>query len=1132
MKKFIQQISPKRIVLAGIAVLCVLVFGLIALLEGLVKDKLYDQQMARRWSKQKDVAQISCFFSEKEAVEPTFYMGIRESVNKALQEASIGSENEKARLWIDAISQPGKISIANGSKSVELAAVGVTGDFFQFHPLYMETGSYFGPDSMMQDGIIIDEETAWQLFGSNDVVGMEVMIGQVPHIIMGVTRKETGRIAEAAGLDKSVCYLSLESLKQYGTLTGGYCYEAVLPNPVKGFALFTITTAVGADKKEIEVVENSSRYELLPIWQVIQSFGLRSMSKQGIVYPYWENIARSYEDIFALTLLVKGLLLVFPCIQGTIAVVCLWKSVRGKVKVSCGRLSDYLYDYEVRYPNRRKKQLGLAGAAAVLIVLIAVFSGQDKEKVAVSNHPIDASVIYREEDFPLAGGADNITQFVFVEDTLYTDEFSYGSSGMAVEEDEAGETQEGAEETDGKVKTEETGGFARIITAYDLEGNQKNQIRITLPENSGPGSFTADSKGNIYSIHTLYAYGEEGGDGGDSGDREKIYLQGHASTGEELFSVWLNENQAEDSYYYINRMYCADDSRLIMESSTGIEIYDLQGKQLDKMAWEDGEENRLLKIRDEKFVLITGSGGKFYSQSLDLDTGEKGEKLALPFNYYFYNAFPGKYYDIYLSNEKGVYGFNLGDEEVTPVMDFLASDFSSYGFNQLEIIDESTLMASYYGEQGGGLALFKKVPQGEYVEKVELTLGCYYLDSDVKKQVVKFNKESTSYRIKLIDYSEYNTEEDYTIGLNRLNSDIASGNVPDIILLQDGMPIDSYMAKGVFADYYELMEADPEFNKEDYLANIFEAYELDGKLYQMTPVFSITTFVGKTAQVGEDYSWSMDEALALRDSLPEGTKLFADIPQVEFLRQCLYNCGDEYVDWETGECYFNTDKFLQILDYAKTLPKEYVYVDYQDSTAYQEMEMQYREGRTILYQGLLTSFNDYGYWKHAVFGEDITMVGFPTDTENGSSFGYQFNLAISAQSGKQQAAWEFVKSFLSEEYQDGLEYYFPIRISSLEKMEKKAWEKPYYIDQEGNKVEYENTYWIGNMEIPASPLTKEETGKVMDFIKSVNRSSSYNENIFNIVMEEAAVFFEGEKSAREVADIMQSRVKIYINENR
>ena len=111
MKKFIQQISPKRIVLAGIAVLCVLVFGLIALLEGLVKDKLYDQQMARRWSKQKDVAQISCFFSEKEAVEPTFYMGIRESVNKALQEASIGSENEKARLWIDAISQPGKISI-------------------------------------------------------------------------------------------------------------------------------------------------------------------------------------------------------------------------------------------------------------------------------------------------------------------------------------------------------------------------------------------------------------------------------------------------------------------------------------------------------------------------------------------------------------------------------------------------------------------------------------------------------------------------------------------------------------------------------------------------------------------------------------------------------------------------------------------------------------------------------------------------------------------------------------------------------------------------------------------------------------------------------------------------------------
>ena len=47
-----------------------------------------------------------------------------------------------------------------------------------------------------------------------------------------------------------------------------------------------------------------------------------------------------------------------------------------------------------------------------------------------------------------------------------------------------------------------------------------------------------------------------------------------------------------------------------------------------------------------------------------------------------------------------------------------------------------------------------------------------------------------------------------------------------------------------------------------------------------------------------------------------------------------------------------------------------------------------------------------------------------------------------------------------------------------------------------------------------------------------NKRSYYNQDIINIVNEEAALFFDGQKSARDVAAIIQSRVQLYVDENR
>ena len=59
------------------------------------------------------------------------------------QEASITetSENPSARLWVDAYSADGKITLVNGRNTLDANAIGIGGDFFLFHPLKLITGS-------------------------------------------------------------------------------------------------------------------------------------------------------------------------------------------------------------------------------------------------------------------------------------------------------------------------------------------------------------------------------------------------------------------------------------------------------------------------------------------------------------------------------------------------------------------------------------------------------------------------------------------------------------------------------------------------------------------------------------------------------------------------------------------------------------------------------------------------------------------------------------------------------------------------------------------------------------------------------------------------------------------------------
>ena len=216
--------------------------------------------------------------------------------------------------------------------SVTVTAVGAGGNYFLFHPLTLLSGGYLSDEDYMADRVVLDAQTAFNLFGSSDVAGMEVTINGRTFPIAGVVQSEADfatNAALAAGNESSgdtggtstntaMIYMSYAALNAMAELPID-CYEIVLPDPVSGFAkkLMTEKFPVG----EGVIVQNTGRFSLSGLISVIGKFGKRVMTTNGVIYPYWENAARMAESYAALLLILGTLFGLMPAVCLTIVLV-------------------------------------------------------------------------------------------------------------------------------------------------------------------------------------------------------------------------------------------------------------------------------------------------------------------------------------------------------------------------------------------------------------------------------------------------------------------------------------------------------------------------------------------------------------------------------------------------------------------------------------------------------------------------------------------------------------------------------------------------------------------------------------------------------------------------------------------
>ena len=659
-------------------------------------------------------------------------------------------------------------------------------------------------------------------------------------------------------------------------------------------------------------------------------------------------------------------------------------------------------------------------------------------------------------------------------------------------------------------------------------------------------TMAAGADGTLWLFRQTSRYADDGTEGDSIS--ELIQLDAHGTLLRTITPVSEEETDDTDSwrYSYIDSILSDDKGYVYTYDYQTVNVYGPDGSFVFS---KSGDElnGQICRLSASEVGMTTSSAdGKMVFRQLDPETKDWGKET--PVSSRAWNILPGNdVYAYFFMDNGNIFGERRDNGEVEKVVDWMACDVDSNNINndQFGFLSDGRIVAVTYDYSDDGpskqqILVLNRVDAASVTAKTELTLACLYLDYNLRSQIVKFNKTNPDYRIVVKDYSEYATDDDYNAGLTKLNTEIISGNVPDILVNGTELPIGQYAAKGLLEDLWPYLDADPEYSRDKLMTQPLNAAQTDGKLYRLPIDFGVTTAVGLGKVVGEYTTWTLADVNDALSRLPEGATVFNKYyTQAQMLQYCIAMNAESFMNWQDGTCSFDSDEFRALLEFVKPFPAEY---DWQsDAEEYESDYTRLKNGKQLLYPTSLSGFSDL-YYMFAALNNDIRFIGFPReDGSSGSAFNASCTLSISTTCRDKSGAWTFIRSTLSDDFQQDL-WNFPIVKASFEAKAQEAMTQEYETDADGNQILDDDGNPIpistGGMSYGDEPMielyavTQEQYDAVLALIDSTTSFVDYDQNVLDIISDEAAGYFAGSKTVEEASKLIQSRVSLYIQEQK
>lgn len=580
---------------------------------------------------------------------------------------------------------------------------------------------------------------------------------------------------------------------------------------------------------------------------------------------------------------------------------------------------------------------------------------------------------------------------------------------------------------------------------------------------------------------------------------------------------------AED--FYVSDIKIDAEGNMYVCSGYSVLCFDETGEFISSI--EDGEyiEN-LVRAKDGFVWAVFSENGALVLKKTEAGKTSFGEtkRTNLPFSQVAFDM-DGLVCDFYFSMGESLYGYDFPTEETAggsaELVHFFASGLDTNSIGRKEVISEDAVLITFGVNDEEGhqeLYLMRKQDPKEVKERKVVTYASLFYDPEVREKALEFNSSQDEYLVilKNYDYAEDSVKAFY--------KDLCAGEVIDIVDLTGMTSSGKYTSQEMFVDLYTLMERDKEIKKEDFSEQALRMMETDGHLYCITPMYGINgMFVKESTGLGEK-PLTIDRLTELEK---DGAKAFFRETKETVLTEMLAMNYDSYIDWESGTSSFDSGEFVKVLEYCNTYPPEVDYSDEENMTG----KVQNDE---VLFASVYSSAPEDLQVYEEMFGDDVVMIGYPSEEYSGAAMSFHREFAICSFSKDKKGAWQFLKTFLTREYGTGNAndtISVPIRKDSLEDKIKRYTTTKEYTDEFGNHILPISYEW-GNEEnmIEVGPLSKEGETLYRKVLENMDRKYVYDADMQVIVTQEAQAFFDDEISAQAAAANIQKRVSVYMSD--
>ena len=614
-------------------------------------------------------------------------------------------------------------------------------------------------------------------------------------------------------------------------------------------------------------------------------------------------------------------------------------------------------------------------------------------------------------------------------------------------------------------------------------------------------------------------------------------VPGLAGDGKGNICVAVHEWYAGNSGYRQSNRVC------VLDAATG---------EIKNVLALDGEIAAFERLGDGQLVVVSYRGATPVVALVDAERDELTEVATL--GDFISGTAAGAGDTLYYSAGNSLYRLHVNTAEEEKLFDWTACDVAHTDDDSICVLPDGRIVTTSGKETADGMQneviVLSPVAAGDSQERKVLRMAVVNLYPFTSEMVSRFNRSQTEYRIEVTDYSAYNdyssmNPADWNAGLTRLQTELIAGNVPDLIDISL-LPVSRLGEKGLLEDLKPYIEADAELSMEQLNSHVLQAFEENGKLFQTVSNYYVMTTLGLSDVVGEQPGWTMEAFNAAMQRLQaenrDATVFDVYTTRDDALTFLLYLQLEDYVDWSTGTCRFDSEAFQQFLSFVRSFPTSF---DWGADVTPMELDSDLRilNYEQLMKQCNLSTFEDVQR-NTAAFGDrSVTFVGYPTQEGVGSMFAQIGNaMAISSSCADKEAAWAFVRQFFLPVYQEQLSgNVFPTNLAVYEKMKAEAMttsyqrnpDGSYALDEDGKRIEADRgSAMVGGMSVKLRTVTPEEVALVEELIAATTHVLSTDDSLEDILLTNAAPYFADQRSVEDTVKQIQSRAVIYINEQR